>query len=78
MSWKEEMEKEVTVLSRRLRKYRSDIQKHIDGIEKGKSERDKKKKEMMLREMKRVLSKLENDEKKVVADLKSEAFDLGK
>ena len=45
-------------------------------MENSKKGRDMKRKEILLREMKLILAKLDEEDKRVMGELKSEAFDL--
>ena len=59
-----------------LRKKKVEIEAGVDNLEEEKMTREMKKKEILLREMKHIVAKLNEIDKKVVKDLKGEAFDF--
>ena len=60
----------------KLSHVKRDIETSITNMESSKKSRDLKRKEIVLREMKLILAKLDEEDKKVMGELKSEAFDL--
>ena len=60
----------------KLSHVRRDIETSISSMENSKKGRDMKRKEILLREMKLILAKLDEEDKRVMGELKSEAFDL--
>ena len=76
MPWKEEMKMELQVARNKLKTYQSSIHKGMKNLESQRVDREKTRKEILLREMKTILAKLNQDEAKVIGDLKSEAFDV--
>ena len=60
----------------KLNHVRGDIETSITSMENSKKGRDVKRKEILLREMKLILAKLDEEDKRVMGELKSEAFDL--
>ena len=60
----------------KLSHVRRDIETSISSMENSKKGREVKRKEILLREMKLILAKLDEEDKRVMGELKSEAFDL--
>jgi len=76
MVWKQDMLLELDNLQVSLEITKSEIEVGVDNLEDGKKARDVKKKELLLHEMKQILAKLNEIDKKVVKDLKGDAFDF--
>ena len=77
MPWKQDMKIELQATRKNLEAYQANIHSGMKFLESKKSDREKTRKEIILREMKTILAKLNQDEMKVIADMKSEAFDIG-
>ena len=76
MAWKEEMLIELESLQESIESRKSEIENRVDKLEEGKKARDVRKREILLKEMKQVLAKLNEVDKNIVKDLKGEAFDF--
>ena len=76
MSGNTEITLELQDVCRKLQEKKSEIEVGMDNLEKGKIARDVQKKEILLREMKQVLTILNDTDTKIVKDLKGEALDL--
>ena len=61
--------REREILLDKLSKARKSIELGITNMENSKKERDKRKKEIVLKEMKRILAKLDEEDKQVVGEL---------
>ena len=68
--------REREVLLDKLSRAKKSIELGITNMETSKKDRDKRKKEIVLKEMKRILAKLDEEDKKVVGELKSESLDM--
>ena len=68
--------REREVLLDKLSQAKKSIELGITNMENSKKERDKRKKEIVLKEMKRILAKLDEEDKKVMGELKSESLDM--
>ena len=62
-------------LQEKLREQEMRIETGVDAFENGKAGRDSKRKEILLHEVKQILSNLHETDKKQVKDLKSDVFD---
>jgi uncharacterized protein YpuA (DUF1002 family) len=62
-------------LQEKLREHEIRIETGVDAFENGKAGRDSKRKEILLHEVKQILSNLHETDKKQVKDLKSDVFD---
>ena len=69
------LKKECEVICQTLYKKRNGIFENIEALEKEREQRQLKKKEIMLREMKRVLALLNETEKNLIHELKADAMD---
>jgi len=67
---------ELSEVYKKLQGKKRAIEIGVDNLENGKKIRDVQKKEILLREMKQVLTKLNDADTMIVKDLKGEAFDL--
>ena len=70
------MEKELQTIKNSLKTYQLNIHKCMKNLESKRVEREKTRKEILLREMKTILAKLNQEEAKLIGDIKSEAFDV--
>ena len=68
--------REAGELMEMLRRVRQDIEMSVINMENSKKDRDKRRKEILLKEMKIILAKLDQEDKTVMGELKGEAFDL--
>jgi dsDNA-specific endonuclease/ATPase MutS2 len=76
MAWKNGVMRELEVLSEKMCKKEYELNIEVYRIEEEIKARNSEKKEILLKEMKKVLVKLNNIEGKVVKDLKVDAFAL--
>ena len=76
MAWKNGVMRELEVLSEKMCKKEYELNIEVYRIEEEIKARNSEKKEILLKEMKQVLFKLNNFEGKVVKDLKVDAFAL--
>lgn len=76
MAWKNGVMRELEVLSEKMCKKEYELNIEVYRIEEEIKARNSEKKEILLKEMKKVLVKLNNIEGKVVKDLKLDAFAL--
>ena len=76
MPWKQEMKYEIEKAKVKLKGLKDSVHKSISVMEETKVTRETKRKEIMLKEMKIILCKLNENEKKVISETKSEAFDV--
>ena len=76
MPWKQEMERELQTVKNSLKTYQLNIHKCMKNLESKRVDREKTRKEILLREMKTILAKLNQEEAKLIGDIKSEAFDV--
>ena len=67
---------ELESLQESIESRKSEIENRVDKLEEGKKARDVRKREILLKEMKQVLAKLNEVDKNIVKDLKGEAFDF--
>eukprot|EP00092_Neocalanus_flemingeri_P016904 GFUD01018283.1.p1 GENE.GFUD01018283.1~~GFUD01018283.1.p1 ORF type:complete len:1018 (+),score=268.26 GFUD01018283.1:39-3092(+) len=75
MMWKEDLASELQHLQEGIFKKKCEVEDGVDKMEEGKKARDVKKKEILLKEMKKILAKLNEVDMQVVKDVKGEAFD---
>ena len=68
--------REREVLLDKLTRAKKNIELGITNMEISKKDREKRRKEIVLKEMKRILAKLDEEDKKVVGELKSESLDM--
>ena len=74
-SWKNTVNNDLSNLAASLGKKKSNIEKNIEELESGKTGRDEDRKNIMLNEIRNMLRSLSEADKKVIRDLKVEAFD---
>jgi len=75
MSWKESALLELNHLESSLRERKNEIEIGVENLEGKKKVRDHERKEILLLEMKHLLSRLNDVDKKVTTNLKADAFD---
>jgi len=75
MSWKEGLLLELNHLESSLRQRKNEIEVGVENLEGKKKVRDHERKEILLLEMKHLLSRLNETDKKVTTNLKADAFD---
>ena len=75
MQWKEDLMAELKFLESGLAARSIDLEKRVDMMEATSKEREGERKNILLREMKKLLVILNDVDKKVTKDLKTEAFD---
>ena len=68
--------REREILLDKLSQAKKSIELGITKMENSKKDRDKRKKEIVLKEMKCILAKLDEEDKKVMGELKSESLDM--
>ena len=68
--------REREVLLDKLGQAKRNIELGITNMENSKKDREKRKKEILLREMKLILAKLDEEDKKVMGELKGESMDM--
>ena len=76
MIWKEEMSSVLEEIKLKLFNFRKEVDKRICTIEENKPTRDKLRKEILLKEMKLIIKRLEEEDKKFISVLKSDTFDI--
>ena len=75
-SLKDEMSHNLDRYLISIRNLKNDINSKVGLLEENKAARDMQRKGLLLREMKLILSKLENDDTKSIKDFKSDSFDV--
>jgi len=75
-SFKDEMSHSLDRYLISIRNLKNDINSKVGLLEENKAARDMQRKGLLLREMKLILSKLENDDTKSIKDFKSDSFDV--
>jgi len=76
MSWKDQMMEELQSLQESVRDTKVSIETGVDLLEEGIKARDVERRKILLCEMKKLLGKLNEVDKRIMKDLKGEAFDF--